>query len=94
MSSQLAQLAERALGLIKPTRDLNIKKVVIGVLYTGVELEDGTTGVSFTLMNRSTDHEICHHLLQKGFLSEKTLYELIGYCTSSHAILRSINLRI
>ncbi len=90
MSSQLAQLAERALGLIKPTRDLIIKKVVIGVLYTGVELEDGTTGVSFTLMNRSTDHEICNRLLQNGFLSEKTLFELIGYCTSSHAILRSI----
>ncbi len=90
MSSQLAQLAERALGLIKPSKELIIEKVVIGVLYTGIELEDGTTGVSFTLMNRSTDHEICNRLLQKGFLSEKTLFELIGYCTSSHAILRTI----
>ena len=90
MSSQLAQLAERALELIKPSRDSIIKKVVIGIFYTGVELEDGTTGVAFTLMDRPTDHEDCHQVLQNGFLSEKSLFELIGYCSDSLAIFRSI----
>ena len=90
MSTQLAQLAERALELIKPSRNLIIKKVVIGVLYTGIELEDETTGVSFTLTDRSADHEGYHRLLHNGFLSDKTLFELIEYCSSTHAILRSI----
>ncbi|MFX0124822.1 MAG: Rossmann-like domain-containing protein [Candidatus Hodarchaeota archaeon] len=90
MPSKLAQLAKRALELIKPSRDLIIKKVVIGVLYTGIELEDETTGVSLTLTDRSTDHEGYHRLLQKGFLSDKTLFELIEYCSSQYAILRSI----
>lgn len=90
MSSLIAQIADQVIGLIKPSDELIIEKVVIGVLYTGIELEDGTTGVSFTLTNRSNDHEVCHRLLKNGFLSEKTLYELIGYCSSSHAILRSI----
>lgn len=90
MSSQLTQITKQALKLIKPSRDLIIKNVVIGILYTGVELDDGTTGVSFTLTDRSKDHEGYHSLLQKGFLSEKPLVELIDYCSSPHAILRSI----
>ncbi|MFX1286348.1 MAG: Rossmann-like domain-containing protein [Promethearchaeota archaeon] len=90
MSSQLAKISKRALKLIKPTKNLFIKKVVVGVLYTGIELEDNTTGVSFTLTDRSIDHEGYHRLLRKGFLSDKTLIELIEYCSSPYAILRSI----
>ncbi len=90
MSSQLAQLAERALKFIKPSKNLFIKKVVIGVLYTGIELEDETTGVSFTLTDRSSDHEGYHRLLHNGFLSDQSLFDLIEYCSSPYAILRSV----
>ena len=63
MSSQLTQLSQQALESIKPSSDLTIKKVVIGILYTAVELQNGITGVSFTLTDRSTDIEGYHRTL-------------------------------
>ncbi|UCG01894.1 MAG: hypothetical protein JSW11_20115 [Candidatus Heimdallarchaeota archaeon] len=90
MSLQLNQLSEQALELIKLPGNLVIKKVVIGVLYTGIELKDGTVGVSFTLTDRSMDHEGYHSLVKDGLPSEKRIYELIEYCSSPYSILRSI----
>jgi uncharacterized protein (DUF4213/DUF364 family) len=90
MPSYLVKLAQRALKLVKPTRNLPIKKVAIGILYTAIELQNGTTGVSFTLTDRTTDFEGYHRLIQNGLLSEKPLLELIEYCSSSHAIFRTI----
>ena len=78
MSSQLALLAERALELFKPSSNLNIKKIVVGILYIGIELEDQISGVSFTLTDRSTDHEGYHRLLHEGFLSDKTKPRILG----------------
>lgn len=90
MTSQLVHLAQRALELVKPSRSDPIKKVTIGVLYSAIELQSGTVGVSFTLTDRGKEQEGYHSLLRRGFLSEKTLEDLIEYCSSSYAICRTI----
>lgn len=90
MLSQLTKLAQRVMELINPSKRLTIKKVVIGLLYTGIQLQDGTTGVSFTLTDRYADQDGYHQLLQNGFLSKKALIDLIEYCSSNYAILRTI----
>jgi uncharacterized protein (DUF4213/DUF364 family) len=36
------------------------------------------------------DHEAHHQLLQAGFLSDKSLRELIGFCSSRYGILRTV----
>ncbi len=90
MSLKLEQLSQRTLELIHPSEKLIIQKVVIGLLYTGIQLVNGTVGVSYTLTDRHADINAYHQLLQKGFLSEKTLPELIKYCSSEYAILRTI----
>ena len=74
----------------KPSERVVIKKIVIGLLYTCIQLEDGTAGVSYTLTDRYTDRNAYHQLLQNGFLSEKTLIQLIDYCSSKYAIMRTI----
>jgi len=90
MSSKLAEIAQQTIELIQPSLKLSIKKVVIGLLYTGVQLANGTVGVSYTLTDRRNDLNAYHQLLQKGFLSEKLLIELIDYCSSKYEILRTI----
>jgi uncharacterized protein (DUF4213/DUF364 family) len=90
MASKLSEIAQRTIELIPPSTKMIVKKVVIGLLYTGIQLEDDTVGVSYTLTNRKDDLNAYHQLLQKGFLSEKSLEELINYCSSKYAILRTI----
>jgi uncharacterized protein (DUF4213/DUF364 family) len=90
MVSKLAEIAQRTIELIPPSTKMTVKKVVIGLLYTGVQLENDTIGVSYTLTDRKDDLNAYHQLLQKGFLSEKSLEELINYCSSKYAILRTI----
>lgn len=90
MSLKLAEIAQRTIELIRPSTKVAIKKVVIGLLYTGIQLENGTVGVSYTLTDRKHDLNAYHQLLQNGFLSERSLTELIDYCSSQYAILRTI----
>ncbi|MFX1506328.1 MAG: Rossmann-like domain-containing protein [Promethearchaeota archaeon] len=90
MSSRLAEIAQRTIELIQPSINMPIKNVVIGLLYSGVQLENGTVGVSYTLTDRKNDLNAYHQLLQEGFLSEKSLEELIDFCFSEFAIQRTI----
>ena len=90
MSSKLVEIAQLTIDLIQPSSKMSIKNIVIGLLYTGVQLANGTVGVSYTLTDRRNDLNAYHQLLQKGFLSEKSLIELIDYCSSKYAILRSV----
>ena len=92
MSNQLNLLKKQVREIQETSETYSIKKVVVGILYTGVELQDGTMGVSYTLTDRSTDIDGYHSLLQTGFLSDKSLNELIDNLSSKYAILRSIGL--
>ena len=90
MSSRLAEIAQRTIELSQPVTNIPIKNVVIGLLYSGVQLKNGIVGVSYTLTDRRGDLNAYHELLQRGFLSEKSLEELIDFCSSEYAILRTI----
>jgi uncharacterized protein (DUF4213/DUF364 family) len=90
MSLKLVEIAQRTIELTQPSTNLPVKNVVLGLLYSGVQLENSTLGVSYTLTDRRNDLNAYHQLLQKGFLSEKSLKELIDFCSSNYAILRTI----
>ena len=90
MSSKLVEIAQRTTELTQPSRSLHVKNVVLGLLYSAVQLENGTVGVSYTLTDRRSDLNAYHQLLQRGFISEKSLEELIDFCSSKYAILRTI----
>ncbi len=66
MPLQLRELAQRTMELIKLSEKLTIKKVVIGLFYTGIQLENGTTGVSYTLTDGYTDRNAYHQLRTNG----------------------------
>jgi uncharacterized protein (DUF4213/DUF364 family) len=90
MTSQLMKIAKQSLTNFKASEELVVKEIVVGILYTAIRLMNDVVGVSFTLTDRFTDHEGYHQLLKDGFLSDKTLEELIDFCSSSYSILRSI----
>lgn len=87
---KLSQSILQGTESISNSEDLIIGRVVLGVRYSGIKLRNGITGVSFTYTNPKVDHEAHHQLLQDGFLSDKTLVELIDYCSSKYGILRTI----
>jgi uncharacterized protein (DUF4213/DUF364 family) len=90
MNSALANIAENSIALGKSIDDYQVKKVVVGIRYTGLLLSNGSTGVAYTLLDKRTEKESHNEYLSTKYLYEKSLSELIEFCNSKLGVFRSI----
>ena len=92
MNSTLATIARDSLSLGKSVDNFHIKTVVIGTRYTGILLTNGSMGISYTLLDSNTEKDDQIRYLGNKILSEKSLRDLIYYCSSKLGIDRTVGL--
>jgi uncharacterized protein (DUF4213/DUF364 family) len=70
--------------------EYSVSDIVIGMRYTGVLLSNGILGLSYTLYEREQAKETQDRYLKEKFLSNKSLLQLVSFCSSEFSIFRSL----
>ncbi|MHA1215036.1 MAG: Rossmann-like domain-containing protein [Candidatus Hodarchaeales archaeon] len=91
MTSHLDNIFSMAESMGDRLDEFEIKTLVLGLRYSGILLNNGVLGLSYTLTNHYKDFEGFHKLFKNGKPSTKSLSDLFAYSNSEYSVLRTIS---